>query len=192
MKPSYNIALNSIWGVFILYWLWTARRAKPAARIESRLKQGLMYWLPLAVAVVLLGPGEWYGHSFLREGFVSHAGLAPALGLAACAAGAALAFWSRHVLGSNWSAVVEVKQAHTLVEAGPYRWVRHPIYTGLLAMFLGTAVLVGDWRGLLAVAVVFASFWRKLRLEEQWLAAHFGDRYARYAGRTKALVPGLV
>ena len=79
---------------------------------------------------------------------------------------AALAIWSRWILGSNWSSVVVVKQDHVLVETGPYGRVRHPIYSGLLLLFLGNAMLVGDWRGLVAVAIVFASFWRKLRLEE--------------------------
>jgi protein-S-isoprenylcysteine O-methyltransferase Ste14 len=70
--------------------------------------------------------------------------------------------------------------------------VRHPIYTGLLLLFLGNAVMVGDWRGLLAVAIVFASFWRKFRLEEKWLVERFGEPYRLYQSRTKALVPALL
>jgi protein-S-isoprenylcysteine O-methyltransferase Ste14 len=103
-----------------------------------------------------------------------------------------LAILSRALLGRNWSATVQLKQDHQLITSGPYRFVRHPIYTGLLLLFLGNAVMVGDWRGLLAVAIVFASFWRKFRLEERWLAEHFGEPYRLYQARTKALIPALL
>ena len=76
--------------------------------------------------------------------------------------------------------------------AGPYRYVRHPIYTGLLLAFIGSALAVGEWRGVLAVAIVAASFWRKLRLEEAIMRHEFGDAYARYAARTPALIPFLL
>jgi len=150
------------------------------------------YWLPLLVAALLLGPGEWFGHSLLREQFVPHTTLVYSLGLALAAFGAALAILSRRLLGRNWSATVQLKQEHELITAGPYRLVRHPIYTGLLLLFLGNAVMVGDWRGLLAVAIVLVSFWRKLRIEEIWLAEHFGEPYRLYQARTKALIPEVL
>ncbi|GAB3357639.1 hypothetical protein GCM10027430_27150 [Lysobacter tyrosinilyticus] len=103
--------------------------------------------------------------------------------------GAALCIYSRAFLGRNWSATVQLKLDHTLITQGPYRFVRHPIYTGFLLLFLGNAIMVGDWRGLLAVAIVLSSFWRKLRLEETWLAEHFGESYRLYQARTKALIP---
>jgi protein-S-isoprenylcysteine O-methyltransferase Ste14 len=61
-----------------------------------------------------------------------------------------------------------------------------------LLLFLGNAVMVGDWRGLLAVAIVLLSFWRKLRLEEIWLTEHFGEPYRLYQARTKALIPEVL
>lgn len=180
------------WLLVIGYWAWSARNAKPAERRESWSTQLVAYWLPLAAAFVLLGPGEWFGHGLLREQFVPHSAPVNALALATCIAGAAIAIWSRYLLGSNWSGVVELKAGHELVEAGPYRFVRHPIYSGLLLLFLGNALHVGDWRGLLAVAIVFASFWRKLRLEEAWLGERFGPAWQAYAQRTRALVPGIL
>ena len=72
--------------------------------------------------------------------------------------------------------------------AGPYRWVRHPIYTGLLMMFAGTAIAVGEWRAALAVAVATAAFWRKLGLEEALMRRQFGETYALYAARVPALI----
>ena len=93
------------------------------------------------------------------------------------------------MLGRNWSGIVTVKQDHELVRSGPYRWVRHPIYTGLLIAFVGTAISRGEWRGVLAVLIVFAALWRKLQLEERWMIETFGDAYLRYRAEVRALIP---
>jgi Phospholipid methyltransferase len=87
---------------------------------------------------------------------------------------------------------VTVKQGHELMTSGPYALVRHPIYTGLLLAFLGSAVARGEWRGLLAVALVFGMLWSKLRLEEKWMGAQFGESYEAYSRRVSALVPYII
>ena len=93
------------------------------------------------------------------------------LGAALTFAGLAFAIWARFIIAGNWSSYVELKRDHELIVAGPYRYVRHPIYTGLLLAFAGSALAVGEWRGVLAVVIVAASFWRKLRLEEAIMRA---------------------
>jgi protein-S-isoprenylcysteine O-methyltransferase Ste14 len=187
-----DIGFKLAWGMFAFFWVWSARDAKPSSRTEPALRQLLVYWAPLLGAFVLLGPGDWFDGSFLRERFVPKEPWVRWLGLAVAAAGVILACWSRNVLGRNWSSVVQLKQEHDLIEYGPYRYIRHPIYTGLLLAFAGTALKVGDWRGLVAVAIVLVSFWRKLRLEERWLTEQFGPAYVAYMRRTKALLPGVV
>jgi protein-S-isoprenylcysteine O-methyltransferase Ste14 len=92
-------------------------------------------------------------------------------------------------LGSNWSQAVTIKHGHELITTGSYALVRLPIYSGLLLGFIGTAVALGEWRGLLAVALVFIVLWRKLRLEEEWLQTQFGQPYAAYARWVAALLP---
>lgn len=176
----------------IAYWFWSARGVKATVRTEAPIRRLVLYVLPLVVAVLLLGPGQWFGHSVLREQFVPHSVVVESIGLSLCVLGAAIACSARYTLGKNWSGAVQLKENHELIERGLYRYVRHPIYTGLLLLFLGNAIMVGDWRGLLAVAIVFVSFWRKLRLEELWLTQHFGARYTEYASRTKALLPGVL
>ena len=192
MPHFFEHALRITWLVVLGYWLWAARSAKLTQQQESFAKRLLAYWLPLLVAALLLGPGDWFGRSLLREQFVPHTTLVYSVGLALAMFGAALAILSRVMLGRNWSATVQLKQEHELITSGPYRLVRHPIYTGLLLLFLGNAVMVGDWRGLLAVAIVLVSFWRKFRLEEVWLAEHFGEPYRLYQARTKALIPAVL
>jgi protein-S-isoprenylcysteine O-methyltransferase Ste14 len=186
------MAFKCLWSVLLVYWMWTARNVKSTARTESTLLQFAVYWVPLIFACLLLGPGEWFGHGILSERFVPKSPWIKLAGLAIAASGVFFACWSRSVLGRNWSSVVQLKQEHELVSRGPYRYVRHPIYSGLLLAFAGTAIKVGDWRGMLAVAIVLASFWRKLRMEERWLAEQFGPAYSDYVARTKALVPGII
>lgn len=190
--PAFAVALRCTWLVVVAYWFWSARGVKTPARTEAPMRRIVFYVLPLVVAVLLLGPGHWFGHGILREPFASHSATVASIGLALCVLGAAIACAARYTLGKNWSGAVQLKEDHELIERGPYRYVRHPIYTGLLLLFLGNAIMVGEWRGLLAVAIVFVSFWHKLSLEEAWLAQHFGARYAEYVSRTKALVPGVL
>ena len=78
-----------------------------------------------------------------------------------------------------------------MIGTGPYRFVRHPIYSGLLLAFMGTAVMIGEWRALIAFTIIFGSFLYKFRVEERLLRMHFGDSYVQYAARTKALIPGI-
>jgi protein-S-isoprenylcysteine O-methyltransferase Ste14 len=180
------------WMALLLWWFWSARGNKEAARGEPWHTQVLLYWLPLVIAFVLLGPGEWFGHGWLREGIFPHTTLVYGLALVLVVAGVGLACWSRYLLGRNWSSVVQIKRDHDLIDTGPYRYVRHPIYTSLLLAFVGTALKEGDVRGIFAVAIVFASFWRKLRMEERMLGEAFGPAYTAYRNRTKALIPGVL
>jgi protein-S-isoprenylcysteine O-methyltransferase Ste14 len=113
----------------------------------------------------------------------------PWLGPALTLAGIAFTIWARVLLGGNWSGNVTLKHGHELVVDGPYRWVRHPIYTGILVALAGTALALGEWRGVLALAIAAAALWRKLGLEEALMRGQFGDAYARYAERVPALIP---
>ena len=108
------------------------------------------------------------------------------------ALGLAFSVWARVYLGRNWSATVTVKEDHELIRSGPYSLVRHPIYTGLLLGFIGTAIVRGEWRGVLAVLIVFVALWRKLRLEERWMSETFGEEYRRYREHSAALIPYLL
>jgi protein-S-isoprenylcysteine O-methyltransferase Ste14 len=194
MDLPYDKIIKGIWLAFALCWLWYARQVKAVQRRESRGLRFAKYWLPLIAAGALLGPGHWYGSGdgWLKLQWLPERDWLQALGCALALAGVALAVRARQVLGENWSVAVQLKRGHELIERGPYRWVRHPIYSGLLLAFLGTAVLVGELRGLLALAIVAVSFWFKLRLEERWLGEQFGAAYADYKTRVKALVPGIL
>ncbi len=106
-------------------------------------------------------------------------------------AGLSLALWARFVLGKNWSGTVTLKQDHALVQSGPYRIVRHPIYSGFLLALLGTAGLRGTPGAFLGVAFIALSFRLKSLTEESFMTEQFGQQYTAYKGAVKALIPFL-
>lgn len=192
MALSFTTLAVAAWLFFLGYWLWSARRLKQATRAEPALPRFFKYWLPIIVAIALMWPSEWLRSSALGRHFLPQTRMVASIGLLLIVAGVWFACWARHILGSNWSSEVQLKEGHELIERGPYRYVRHPIYTGILLALLGTVVLEGEWRALLGFAIMFVSFWRKLRLEETWLGEHFGPVYTDYMQRVKALIPGVL
>jgi protein-S-isoprenylcysteine O-methyltransferase Ste14 len=104
-------------------------------------------------------------------------------------AGAAFTVWARITLGRNWSAEVTFKQDHELIESGPYALARHPIYTGLIAMALGTAINYGRAIGFALFFSICGAVWWKARQEERIMSRHFPDAYAEYKQRVRALIP---
>jgi protein-S-isoprenylcysteine O-methyltransferase Ste14 len=105
--------------------------------------------------------------------------------------GVLLAVWARRLLGRNWSGRITLKVEHELVRSGPYRVVRHPIYTGLLAMYAGAAIVSGELHALIGLALAVGAYLRKIRLEEANLLKGLGADYRAYRGETWALFPGL-
>lgn len=187
-----KVALNFAWLVILVFWMFGAFQTKKTSKQEPFFKRILWYWFPLIIAGLLLGPGEWFGHTWLRENFIEHTDLVGIIGASIAWLGALLACWSRFVLGKNWSVSVQLKKNHELVKTGPYKIIRHPIYTALLLVFLGNTIIVGDYRGILAMLIVFLSFWRKLKLEEKWLKEYFGESYLNYKAESRALFPWVL
>ena len=173
-----------MWLAWLGYWMAAAAGAKRDSRRETPGSR-FAHLLPLGLAILLISVPPHFGR-FLPRMWAFYW-----LGVALLAAGLGFACWARVHIGRNWSGVVTVKQDHELVRSGPYRIVRHPIYSGLLLAFLGTAVARGDWQALLAVPLVLVAFWRKIRLEEQWMEEQFPRDYPGYRATVAALVPFL-
>jgi len=182
--------INALWILFGLYWLVSALKLKKTKRRESW-GQRLVYVLPLAAAFGLLFRPE-ARHGWLGTRFVPAGPVTEWAGVLLTAAGVAIAFWARWHLGANWSGVVTLKEGHELIRTGPYRSVRHPIYTGILLGLLGTIVVTGEVRGLLGVAIAWASFYWKARREESFLRQEFGDKFGTHAKETGMFLPKIV
>ena len=178
--------LNALWIAFIVYWGVAARGAKRVARNDATMTSTLSLILVIAGAVLLFG-------QTIHLGSLDHAtggsGARYAAGLVMTAAGLAFAFWARHVLGGNWSSGVVVKEGHTLIRTGPYRRIRHPIYTGLLLALAGTAIYFGEWRSWLGFALLLIGLWLKASREEAMMTGEFGEDYAVYRREAGMFVP---
>jgi protein-S-isoprenylcysteine O-methyltransferase Ste14 len=179
------------WIAFGLYWLVSALNRKVTKKRETYF-QRFRYTLPLLICFwILLRPEyrDWYG--WLAARFVPSGPVWEWVGVAMTAAGVAIAIWARWHLGSNWSGVVTLKEGHELIRTGPYRAIRHPIYTGMLLGLLGTAVTIGEVRGLLAVALGWLSFYFKARREESFLTEEFGSAFVEHRRHTGMFLPRL-
>ena len=176
----------ALWLMFIVYWSYAALRAAPAKKSESRASRQLHANL-LNLALVLLFlhvPG-------LRARWLPATSFVVQAGIGLHAGSVLLAVWARRHLGRNWSVEISEKVGHELVRSGPYRVVRHPIYTAMLGMYVGTALVSGELHALVAVAIVLGAYWRKIRLEEENLRLIFGNAFDEYRGKSWALIPGV-
>ena len=187
MPILYRYLFPAMWLSWAVYWWVSSRNVKSAVRRESLVSR-LLHIGPLFLAGVLLSVPNMPVR-FLGERFLPLTTWLFAVAAALTAVGLLFAVWARRYLGANWSATVTIKEGHELIVGGPYALVRHPIYTGLLLAFVGSTMAIGEWRGVLAVALASAALWRKLRLEERWMRQQFGDAYRAYCRHVAALVP---
>jgi protein-S-isoprenylcysteine O-methyltransferase Ste14 len=170
MLPSvHGYLFPAIWLSYLAYWWAMSTNVKATERSEpSRSRLGRLALMLSAVALLALPSVPF---PLLRERFLPHDAWCFWSGAALTAGGLLFSVWGRRHLGRNWSQAVTVKEDHELITGGPYGLVRHPIYTGLLAAFVGSAIARGECRGLLAVILLFVALWNKLTLEEKWMRA---------------------
>jgi protein-S-isoprenylcysteine O-methyltransferase Ste14 len=105
--------------------------------------------------------------------------------------GLPLTIWSRARLGRYWSGVVALKHEHRLIQSGPYRVVRHPLYSGLILAAIGVSLYVTTWSSLLAILSWITCFERRAHKEDALLAAEFGAEFEAYRQHTGRLIPRL-
>jgi protein-S-isoprenylcysteine O-methyltransferase Ste14 len=175
-----------LWGVLVVVWLAAAPFSRRTVRKETFASRA-RYVGPAVLLGFVLSPNlsvPWLDARWLpQEPWVG------ALSVAVTATGIGWAIWARFTLGKNWSGTVTVKEDHELIQRGPYGITRHPIYTGALLGIAGTLLTYGTIRAAIVVpfAVVILSF--KMGVEEKFMSDQFGDAYASYRRRVKALIP---
>ncbi len=188
----YGPLVGAIWAIWIVYWFAAGLDAKPDLRRESEHSRRT-HGIPLLIAIALIAYPErgptpgWFFTTILPRGQGLYW-----VGIALLVSGLGFSIWARRRLGRNWSGTVTVKQDHELIRTGPYRWVRHPIYTGLLLGFVGSALALDEWRGIAAILLVIVAFLLKIRIEEAWMTETFGDGYRRYRAEVRALIPFIL
>jgi protein-S-isoprenylcysteine O-methyltransferase Ste14 len=182
----YRALIGLLWLAWMAYWAISAANAKTTQRHESRASRAA-HVLPLVLGAGLLGWPVW--GAWLEQRLWPRSLLVYWVGVALLAAGLVFAIWARAHLGRNWSGSVTVKEGHELVRSGPYRWVRHPIYTGMITAVLGTAIASGTLRAALGLLIITLALLRKLRIEERFMQETFPDDYPHYRARVPGLIP---
>jgi protein-S-isoprenylcysteine O-methyltransferase Ste14 len=187
MTPLY--AIYALWGAWLASWMvarfWTNRtekRGSIGAEVIFR-----VLFIAGGILLIAIPPiHHRYAHTQLSY-------VADALNwilVAVTAAGLLFAWWARIHLGRLWSDLVTLKAGHHVVDTGPYRLVRHPIYLGLIVAALATAIEKGAPIALLGAAILSLAFYTKARREERFLRAELGeDAYGAYARKTAMMVP---
>ena len=173
-----------LWGI---WWVMMAFFSKSTKRRENPL-QRLEHLVPTVLGFFLLFNEDWRAAWLTRTIFPD----LPALALAAVTAtvlGLVFSAWARLALGGNWSGSITIKKDHQLIRRGPYRFIRHPIYTGMLVALLATAVVQQQSGGLLGFAVMLWALYRKARREESFLSEEFGDAYFEHVEHTGMFLP---
>lgn len=172
---------------FSIYWEFAAKDKSSLARSESRLSTYVHQLLVIAsfALIVLPIPG-------LTPAILAQSSAVLALGLLIEVLGVALAVWARQTLGKSWSREVAITENHLLICNGPYSTVRHPIYAGALLVYAGLAVCTGRLHSLLGLALAAVAYWRKIAMEERILRQTYGEEFARYQRRSRAVIPYLL
>jgi protein-S-isoprenylcysteine O-methyltransferase Ste14 len=163
-RSTAEIVIYVLWIVWLLYWIACARNVKATKWHESITSRAVHESLFVVCAILLALPGQL--PEFIVRRIVPPSPMLELAGTIALAIGLSVTAWGRQCLGENWSGTVSVKEGHTLIRTGPYGLVRHPIYSGLLFGLGGTALTIGEWRGVFAVASALFAFLWKIRVEE--------------------------
>jgi protein-S-isoprenylcysteine O-methyltransferase Ste14 len=183
--PSQQLAaIYTLWGLWVASWfiasVWSARtEARPGG------SRGLFYYVfTIAGAWMLFNPRLysptlWTAPDDIQWTLVGFTGL-----------GFLFCWWARLHLGALWSGAITRKEGHHVVDTGPYRLVRHPIYTGIILSSFATAFAKATPIALAGAATMAFGWYLKARLEERFLREQLGaDAYGAYAARVPMLVP---
>ena len=188
----FSTIIAILWLGFLLYWAVSAIGVKKHVPGKGSWRNWALGRIALIAGLIFiyrtpaLSP-FWHfadGLTFFQSEAVRIAGTVLTV------LGIGFAVWARRHLGRNWSGRPTMKVDHELVTSGPYRFVRHPIYTGILAALAGTSLVNGPFLLVAVVAALLIFVWR-IRKEEGYMMELFPDVYPAYRARTKALIPAV-
>ncbi len=188
LSPHRAVELEGrAWGIWALWWLAMAFMSKSTKRRESTI-QRMEHLVPAFLGFTMIFR-EGFGGAWLAKPILGVGASGNLVCVVATVLGLLFAVWARLALGSNWSGTVTIKTNHQLIRRGPYRWIRHPIYTGMLGALLATAITQGLLSGAIGVALVFLALYRKARREESFLSQEFGEGFVEHRAHTGMFLP---
>jgi protein-S-isoprenylcysteine O-methyltransferase Ste14 len=186
------VTVLAFWSLFYLWffseiWIGWRKRAAPGTNTRDR---GSKWFLILSVWVAT-GVGLGLAMGLPQAAIPFDRNAVFTAGLLLMIAGMGLRWYSIHALGTSFTTEVATRSGQLVVQAGPYRWVRHPSYTGSLVTILGVLLCCLNWASLAAFALALAGYAYRIRIEEEALAESLGDEYRSYMRRTRRLIPRI-
>lgn len=178
------------WLIVFGYWTISSFSAKHTIKVYSGKWQRSVFWsLIIAIAILAYtGTLSKFAGPILWQYTLTTGVIADIVTLISLV----IMLWARKTLGNNWSGHVTLKENHELIKHGPYAFVRHPIYSGLLLLMLGPVILYGHLYGLFAFIIFFVGVWFRSQQEEKLLTDHFPQDYPNYKKQVKRLVPFIL
>jgi protein-S-isoprenylcysteine O-methyltransferase Ste14 len=185
------LVIDACWIVFLIYWVANAGSNKRTVERQSWAKFAANR-IPITLGAWLLIGSNWLARrnptAIWNLQTMPHILVVQVVSILLCVFGLAGAIWARRTLATNWSSEVVFKEQHELVTSGPYRLARHPIYTSMLTMALGTALAIGRLSSCVGFVLMAIGFLVRVKQEDELMLLHFPE-YAEYKSRVKALIP---
>jgi protein-S-isoprenylcysteine O-methyltransferase Ste14 len=187
MERFYHLLFPCAWWSFVAYWTVSALWVRKTKVMEAFLPRMIHFWAG-TIALMMFAFRDYLPKPMNRELWPENK-LTFWTGGTVMLVGLGFAVWARIHLGRYWSGAITLKEGHRLIRSGPYRFVRNPIYTGILMGVAGTAIALGKVCGLVSLAILFAVYSWKICRERRLLAGEFGEEYAAYCRAVPSLVP---
>ena len=187
---TFSALIRGLWIVFVTFWVVSAWGAKPTARGIERRGAASRLAITAAIIIFSIASIRYLAWRRVPADMVHVSPVEASIGVAVCSLGIAVAIWARVYLGRNWGMPMSVREEPELVTTGPYAFVRHPIYTGILLAVAGTT-LVEWFPGIVLLPASLAYFIYAAKTEERSMKQQFPGAYSAYMQRTKMLIPFL-
>jgi protein-S-isoprenylcysteine O-methyltransferase Ste14 len=184
--------ISYVWLALFIVWVLAGMLSKRTVQKQTDTSRLVHVGLVFVGFALTFNFFRWFDGGWLATRIIPPKDVYVLGGTIMTLAGMMFCIWARLVLGSNWSGRVTIKENHELVRRGPYRIVRHPIYTGILLGLLGTAIVYGATRCFIGIPACGFAFWLKSQTEEQFMVQHFGEQYAEYRQEVRALIPYIL
>jgi protein-S-isoprenylcysteine O-methyltransferase Ste14 len=178
-----------MWFAITIYWIVSALFVKKTVKRQP-VQERMAYIICVLIAFCLLFE-NYISLAFLYRPVLFQSEIWKMAGLLFCAAGLIFSLTARIYLGENWSGTITIKKNHQLIQSGPYRITRNPIYTGFLLAFAGCAISLGQLRGWLGIIFLLTAMLVKIKKEEEFMNEVFGSSFQSYKSKVKRLIPGI-
>lgn len=176
------------WFIFGTYWLISGLKTRINVKTGQKTHTTTIRFVQLtgsAIAFTLI----FWRNNFLAYVILPRTIFAISAGLILLVLSLSFAIWARVILGANWSAAIQSVESQKLINYGPYKYIRHPMYTGVIGGICGTMLIQGTLAGVIALILITFCYVLKINAEEKFLQKFFGQRYAQYQARTWRLIP---